>query len=109
MRSRLPLVAFVVLAVSAQGCAGSANRTASPLVPATAGEHLSPDRAVIGKYIKHVVIIVQENRSLTNFFAGYPGVTDAPLYGYQFDPNTQTRKKIALTPVTFKGADINHS
>ncbi|MBV8155931.1 MAG: hypothetical protein JOY98_16050 [Candidatus Eremiobacteraeota bacterium] len=33
-----------------------------------------------GTYIKHVVVIVQENRSFENLFAGYPGA-DAPLYG----------------------------
>jgi phospholipase C len=33
-----------------------------------------------GTYIKHVVVIVQENRSFENLFAGFPGA-DAPLYG----------------------------
>ena len=34
-----------------------------------------------GKYIKHVVIIIQENRSFDNLFAGFPGA-DAPTFGY---------------------------
>ena len=33
-----------------------------------------------GQYIKHVVVIIQENRSFENFFAGYPGA-DAPMFG----------------------------
>ncbi|MBV9232857.1 MAG: hypothetical protein JO030_02335 [Candidatus Eremiobacteraeota bacterium] len=33
------------------------------------------------QYISHVVVIIQENRSFENFFAGYPGA-DAPMYGY---------------------------
>jgi phospholipase C len=109
VRARLPIVAFVGLALAAQGCSGPGSRAQSPLVPAAGGEHIAADRAVLGKYIKHVVIIVQENRSLSNFFAGYPGVTDTPSYGYQYNPDTQTRTKIPLTPVSFKGADINHS
>jgi phospholipase C len=34
----------------------------------------------VGNYIKHVVVIVQENRSFDNLFAGFPGA-DAPLFG----------------------------
>ena len=33
-----------------------------------------------GQYISHVIVIVQENRSFENFFAGYPGA-NAPLTG----------------------------
>ena len=33
------------------------------------------------KYIKHVIVIVQENRSFDDMFAGFPGA-DAPTYGY---------------------------
>ncbi|MBV8725046.1 MAG: hypothetical protein JO351_04260 [Candidatus Eremiobacteraeota bacterium] len=33
------------------------------------------------QYISHVIVIIQENRSFENFFAGYPGA-DAPMYGY---------------------------
>jgi len=33
-----------------------------------------------GHYIKHVVLIVQENRSFDNLFAGFPGA-DAPTHG----------------------------
>ncbi len=34
----------------------------------------------VGQYISHVVVIIQENRSFENFFAGYPGA-NAPLSG----------------------------
>ena len=36
----------------------------------------------LSKYIKHVVFIVQENRSFENLFAGFHGA-DAPMYGYE--------------------------
>ncbi len=55
----------------------------------------------IGKYIKHVVVIVQENRSFDNLFAGYPGA-DAPTHGYGL------RGRIALRPITFVGPDFVH-
>lgn len=35
----------------------------------------------LGQYVKHVVFIVQENRSFDNVFAGWPGA-DAPMTGY---------------------------
>jgi hypothetical protein len=34
-----------------------------------------------GSYIKHIIVIVQENRSFENIFAGWPGA-DAPMYRY---------------------------
>ncbi len=52
--------------------------------------------------ISHVVVIVQENRSFENFFAGYPGA-NAPLQGYSGN------KKIALHEITFKGPDLDHT
>jgi phospholipase C len=43
----------------------------SVAAPLDAGAH---------RHIKHIVIIIQENRSFESFFAGYPGA-DAPMYG----------------------------
>jgi phospholipase C len=47
-----------------------------------------------GSYIKHVVVIIQENRSFENLFAGFPGA-NAPMYGYIGD------KRIKLHSVSF--------
>jgi phospholipase C len=62
--------------------------------------------------IKHVVIIVQENRSFENMFAGWPGA-DAPLFGYEHNGN-----KVPLHQMTFQndcyyvngfqGCDLGH-
>ena len=109
VRSRLPSVAFVAFLLAAQGCSSPGNRPQSALVPQASNDSVAPATISVGKYIKHVVIIVQENRSLTNFFAGYPGVTGAPLYGYQYDPTTGTRTQIPLKPITFHGSDLSHS
>ncbi|MBV8491534.1 MAG: hypothetical protein JO199_13485 [Candidatus Eremiobacteraeota bacterium] len=58
--------------------------------------------APVGNYIKHVVVIVQENRSFENMFAGWPGA-DAPLTG-----KTSTGRTIALRSEPFSNVDICH-
>jgi phospholipase C len=44
-----------------------------------------------GQYVKHVVIVIQENRSFDNLFSGFPGA-DAPKFGYA------GKKKVPLHP-----------
>ncbi|MBV8197959.1 MAG: hypothetical protein JO263_07475 [Candidatus Eremiobacteraeota bacterium] len=61
--------------------------------------------APIGKYIKHVIVIIQENRSFENFFAGYPGA-DAPMYGYAL--KGRRRIQVPLHAITFHGPDLRH-
>jgi phospholipase C len=46
--------------------------------------------------IRHVVIIIQENRSLNDLFMGYPGAT-TQSYGY-----ISTGQKVSLTPVVLE-------
>ncbi len=54
--------------------------------------------------IQHVVIVIQENRSLDNLFQGFPGA-DTQSYGY--DPSGN---KIALQPIPFETEwDVGHS
>ncbi|HYL27346.1 MAG TPA: alkaline phosphatase family protein [Candidatus Nitrosotalea sp.] len=60
--------------VALPACSSNApipSRAAQPPLSATASA---------SKYIKHVVVIIQENRTFENFFAGYPGA-DAPMSG----------------------------
>ncbi|HTX60135.1 MAG TPA: alkaline phosphatase family protein [Verrucomicrobiae bacterium] len=68
------LLACVALA-AACACSGQVTPLApvspAPLVPGP-----------LGSYVKHVVVIVQENRSFENLFAGWPGA-DAPMVGYE--------------------------
>jgi phospholipase C len=52
--------------------------------------------------IKHVVIIVQENRTFNNFFSGYPGAVSSRA-GKGFDGSI-----IPLTPITFAAAGLSH-
>ena len=91
----LPVVAVLT------ACAGGSTTlpSSSTQIPATndfAG-------ASMHKYIKHVVIIVQENRSFENLFAGFPGA-DAPMSGYMHDGT-----KVALQPIGWKMQDPGHS
>jgi phospholipase C len=55
-----------------------------------------------GTYIKHVVIVIQENRSFENIFAGFPNA-NAPMTGY-----TSTGAKVKLTAGNFMGSDMPH-
>jgi phospholipase C len=98
--------AFIILAISALSFAGCASRfsSASPdlvhsFLPARAAAS-SPTPSSGSGPIKHVVIMVQENRSFDNFFAGYPGA-DAPMYGYMRTTAGQ-RRKVPLRELTLR-------
>lgn len=60
---------FLLCSVCSAGCNGA---TASSTPPATTASN---------RYIQHVVIVIQENRSFDNLFSGFPGA-DAPAFGY---------------------------
>jgi phospholipase C len=81
MNAHRPAVRALLLslAAAAAGCGGAVSTAPPPVsTPATS-------------YIKHVVIVIQENRSFDNLFSGFPGA-DAPAFGYA------GKKKIALHP-----------
>ena len=72
----------------------------------------------VSKYIKHVVVIIQENRSLENFFAGYPGA-NAPMYGCAPSAPRERRftsgsgcprgdTEVPLHSIGFEGPDLSH-
>ena len=72
----VPVLAGLI--VVATGCSSTA---APPLAPQSSLPAARPATGnPVSKYIKHVVVIIQENRSFENFFAGYPGA-NAPEYG----------------------------
>jgi phospholipase C len=86
-------VAFTAVTFALAACAG--NRGSSPWVgPQSAnpeGAH-APSGGL--SKIKHVVILIQENRSFNHLFMGYPGAT-TQNYGY-----ISTGKKVYLKPVS---------
>ncbi|MBV9103176.1 MAG: hypothetical protein JO060_06265 [Candidatus Eremiobacteraeota bacterium] len=62
----------------------------------------APTSAGQGK-IRHVVVIVQENRSFDNLFSGFPGA-DSATYGF-----THTGQKVNLQPVGLEFfGDLDH-
>jgi phospholipase C len=63
----------------------------------------------VGKYIKHLVIVVQENRTFDNVFYGFPG-EDTPAYGNMRtsrDPHAPV-VKVPLRPAPFGKQDECH-
>jgi phospholipase C len=115
---RFRVLAFLSLIV-ASGCssAGSAPAVSSRALPQSG----SPSQ-----YITHVVVIIQENRSFENFFAGYPGA-NAPASGCAI-PEANVRLgtirqvarggttlncphgdiSVALKPISFNSVDLGH-
>src|SRR5580704_10838159 len=89
-------IAGIVLILSA--CTGSAG--GSPLTPD------SPPPGALAKgqrQIHHVVIIVQENRSVDNLFQGFPGADTRP------DGFDRRGDKITLKPIPLEAAwDFQH-
>lgn len=89
MRSHGWAIAFAVLAVT--GCRGTSfNNSLVPapfdyaqdklravLSEARSAESKGQDDTTRGRKIQHVVIVVQENRSFDDFFAGFPGADGA--------------------------------
>ncbi len=68
MRSRCLLLGLFAILVA---CGGRSGSTIPLTVPAASLDTTSPDTTA-GKYIKHVVIVIQENRSFDNLFSTFP-------------------------------------
>lgn len=83
--------------VLSAGCSGATPIASQGALPVAAPR---PATGSAGQYIKHVVIIIQENRSFENFFAGYPGA-NAPMFGHAFSHGGR-RVKVPLHSTTFE-------
>jgi phospholipase C len=103
-------IVSVALAAVIAGCSGSPSSGSAPL-PVTSQSsrildavRMAAPRAKVSGKIKHVVIIIQENRSFDDLFQGFPGA-DTQSYGY-----TSTGAKVTLQPVGLEAPwDIDHS
>lgn len=109
MRSMLsvsrPLAMVTALLLAA--CRGSNGVASSPELPALNAKSdqriFQPLRGADAK-IKHIVIIIQENRSFNNLFYGFSG---ARTVSYGYDSNN---KRIKLRPVTLATTwDLEHN
>lgn len=91
----LALAAFATMAA----CSTTTPASSVGAVPASSSASLVWNAQSGSGYIQHVVVIIQENRSFENFFAGFPGA-NAPMYGYAI---VQGRRiKVPLYQTTFK-------
>ncbi len=120
-----PLLVLASLGlVAAAGCSSSSSvangvQRALPALRPASGNPVS-------KYISHVVVIIQENRSFENFFAGYPGA-NAPTFGCVGKGSLRPRAirpiappftsstscppgdtQVPLHAITFDGPDLRH-
>jgi phospholipase C len=96
---------FAVALPAAIALSGCADYAATPpghpgLAPSVIAA--AATQRAIGRHIKHVVFIIQENRSFDNFFAGWPGA-DSAMSG-----PTSTGMIVPLQTITFDGPDIGH-
>ncbi|MBV8601632.1 MAG: hypothetical protein JO359_08740 [Candidatus Eremiobacteraeota bacterium] len=96
LRAGTLLFVLVALAAVVAACGGTGSSGAAALPQA------ARSRSSASSPIQHVVIVIQENRSFENFFAGYPGA-DAPMSG-----KLHTGATIQLKPITFATADVHH-
>ena len=98
---RVRRVFFAGLAFVVCGCSQPAS-----LEPASGpfdGELPTVAQAVANAKIKHIIIVIQENRSFDYLFQGFPGA-NTQSYGY-----IDTGQKVRLKPVTLGGQwDLGH-
>ena len=102
MRARVTVAILVAALVSgcASGRLAGSSEPGSGALPAALPMGAVADLP-IGHYIKHVVVIIQENRSFDNLFQGYPGA-DTQSWGNAKLPSGKI-EKITLKPQPFTG------
>jgi phospholipase C len=96
------LAASVALALTISGCSSPSNPTPEPFVRDNAFLQ-SLDRSGTEK-IRHVVYVIQENRSFNDMFEGYPGADTTPT------GKDSSGMKVPLQPISLKTSyDMDHS
>jgi phospholipase C len=94
LRPFTPALAALALGLAACSQMGSGVVPHSAVLPdAMAHAHT----AAVGTYIKHVVVIIQENRTFDNLFEGYPGANTSKT-GKNSKGQTVTLKAITFDP-----------
>jgi phospholipase C len=114
----LVLAASLALFVAA-GCGSNGAFSSVPAQQQSASGVRPATGHPVSQYIKNVIVIIQENRSFENFFAGFPGA-NAPTFGCVGGtpalrahsgsssgcPSGDTQ--VPLHPITFVGPDLRH-
>jgi phospholipase C len=102
------LLATAIAALLVAGCRGAAGIGSSSAIPSGVAQRarapLDPLHPGTLDKIKHIVIIIQENRTLNNLFNGYPGAKTTK------SGRISTGQKIELQPVTIATRwDLQHN
>jgi phospholipase C len=100
--ARAAYACALVAGIAQSGCSAYATSPAQPMELAPAVLRAAVTQRAIGKHIQHLVIIIQENRSFDNLFAGWPGA-DTSMSGLTSEGTT-----VPLRRITFDGGDIGH-
>ncbi len=75
-----PLLIFTLCGLVLTAGCSSTGQSTTPAEQASLPLARGIRQTAASQYIKNVIVIIQENRSFENFFAGYPGA-DAPMTG----------------------------
>ncbi len=95
-----PCIALVLLTA----CGGGGGESKPAPVPAVPLPSASPPPSAPAQHIRHVVIVIQENRSLDNLFNGFPGADTVQ------SATLTDGTPIQLHPVRLEdGIDVDHS
>jgi phospholipase C len=94
-----------LLALTLTSCGGGARESALPQTPLPDSRHTS------SKYIKHVIVMIQENRSFDDLFATFPGADGATRGKEKIKKNgTYVDKWVKLADVNLvELCDFGHS
>src|SRR5512147_1991292 len=101
MRTIHTIISLLAMGSVLAACGPAGGRALIPLTgpghgqPASTVTPVAPDLAAARSKIKHVVIIMQENRSFDTYFGTYPGADGIPSQNGKFtvcvnDPNKGT-------------------
>jgi len=100
MRSFLSFsIAQALLVLAAAACAPPSPSSSGAALPSYSR---TSSRHVASYPIQHIVIVIQENRSFDNIFAGFPNA-DAPTFGYM-----SNGQKVNLQSIGFGAPDLSH-
>lgn len=92
------LLSAVSIAILLAACGGV-------LGPSPVSDRAAVTRSSSSSPISHVVIIIQENRSVDNLFQGFPGAnTQAYGYSYVLKKGKKTETYVPLSPVPLEAA-----
>src|SRR5512143_1040619 len=102
--SGLSILGLAACSVSTKSPGLSAPVSASP---AAANSTASPELAAARQKIKHVVIIMQENRSFDSYFGTYPGADGFPMQDGKFTVCVNDPAKSTCVYPFHDPADLN--